>query len=77
MLKDGIIYYSFDSEYLSGLELSEPEDPVRMIIKAIHEGNLKTVENILEENTHLLMAELDIEKLSFLTTGKIITEFKS
>ena len=48
-----------------------------MMIKAIHEGNLKAVENILEENTHLLMAELHMEKLSFLPAGKIIAALKS
>ena len=72
-----MIYYSFDCEYFPGFELSEPEDSVRMMIKAIHEGNLKTVENILEENAHVLMAELNMEKLSFLPAGKIITALKS
>ena len=72
-----MIYQSFDYEYLSGLELSEPEDSEKIIIKAIHEGNLKTVNNILEENAHILMANLNIEKLSVLPTGKIIPALKS
>ena len=50
-----------------------------MMIKAIHDGNLKTVENILEKNHHVLMTELNMEKQSFLSAGagKIIIGWKS
>ena len=35
-----------------------------MMIKAIHEGDLETVETILKKNANILTAAIDIEKLS-------------
>ena len=45
------------------MELSDRDDPVRMMINAIHEGCLETVVDILENNTDIFMTEINKEKL--------------
>ena len=40
------------------------EDPERMMMKAIHEGCLEAVVDILGNNTNIFMAQINNEKLT-------------
>ena len=44
------------------MDLSEMEDPERMMVKAIHEGSLETVADILRNNTDIFMKKISTEK---------------
>ena len=67
-----MIYSDDDHEYISGVKLSDPEDPEIQIVKAIQEGDIESVENLVKKNTHLLIADINTEKLSILSNGNKI-----